>query len=140
MYDLTREVPKHEIDEFIQSAREATKELGGLIVLMNEQEEKELAELRRLIPMGSTGCWSKYGGECLSCGLQRPASRMLNRYLFVDEDGEIRGPKVCRGCSPHIADDTVYKFTLEIEDWQDRWLRHLDSNAQVFDGVVVCVN
>ena len=93
----------------------------------------------KLVPEGSTGMWARSGGECVVCGGDYPASRMVMRSLVVGDDGQLTGPKVCKFCSPHVSDEILYRYGEEIDDWDIRWLEHLDSNTQVFDGKVVCV-
>ena len=48
----------------------------------------EIARLQRLIPQESTGCWSKYGGECLSCGNQRVPTTKHSPDTSVNTDND----------------------------------------------------
>ncbi len=99
----------------------------------------ELHTVPGYVPARSTGMWARSGGTCVVCGDRFPKCRMLMRLLDKDRDGKVAGPKVCKFCSPHISDEVLYRYTMDMSDWQERWFLPLDSNTQVFNGVVASV-
>jgi hypothetical protein len=97
-------------------------------------------DLQKLIPQGSTGKPAKSGGMCLICDQEKPKSQMLVRALYWDYDAEEeRGYKVCVCCSPYVGDPVVERHSLDIDDWDWRWLNHLDDDVQTFNGKTVSV-
>ena len=130
-------ITKEQLEKFFNIAYQQATELRAML---EAQEILDREQIRRFLPEGGTGCWSEYDGVCLSCGLEKKKEVLLYRDLMLDDDGNPKGPKVCRLCSPHISDETVYRYTQDMDGWDARWLNHLDANTQVFSGTVVCIN
>ena len=86
--------------------------------------------LTRLIPSGSSGKPARSAGKCIVCGGEYKRPQLIVRALEWDfEQEQEAGHKVCVHCSPHVADQTVVRYTMDIDDWSWRWLQHLDDGV-----------
>ncbi len=83
-----------------------------------------------LVPSGSTAIPARSGGTCIICGEKKSASQLLLRRVHWDYEEERHvGFKVCVECSPHVSDETVDRYSREIDDWSYRELQHLDGEV-----------
>lgn len=86
--------------------------------------------LTKYRPEGSEALPAKSGGRCIVCDREFGKPFMLLRALYLDDDGKVRGHKVCYHCSPHVADLTVQRYVMDLDDWEYNWLASLDGRIE----------